>query len=291
MINILVTGSRGQLGMSIASLKNKYSNYNFFFTDKTSLNILNFNEVEDFIVKNKIHVLVNCAAYTNVEKAEDEKELANKINHLAVKNLAEVSKKHQLKFIHISTDYVFDGNSSIPYCENNETNPQNYYGVSKLNGENALLKVNPSNSIIIRTSWLCSSFQSNFVKTILKLCKKKEVISVVSNQIGSPTFANDLATVILQIVPKINFENTEIFHYTNKGKCSWFQFAQEIVKQSKQPCKVEPVLAKDFKSKVNRPDFSLLDTEKITKTFQINIPHWKDSLTKCIGKLKVENET
>ncbi|WP_457617955.1 SDR family oxidoreductase, partial [Lutibacter sp.] len=166
MIHVLVTGSKGQLGLELASLKSNFLNYNFFFTDKSQLNITNFKAVSTFILKNKIEVLINCAAYTNVDKAEDEPDLANEINHLAVKNLAEITKKHQLKLIHISTDYVFDGNSSIPYTENESTNPQNVYGITKLNGEKALLKVNPPNAVIIRTAWLYSSFGKNFVKTI-----------------------------------------------------------------------------------------------------------------------------
>ncbi|WP_457611642.1 dTDP-4-dehydrorhamnose reductase [Lutibacter sp.] len=287
MIHVLVTGSKGQLGLELASLKSAFLNYNFFFADKNRLDITNFKEVSTFILKNKIEVLINCAAYTNVDKAEDEPNLANEINHLAVKNLAEITKKQQLKLIHISTDYVFDGSSSIPYTENESTNPQNVYGITKLNGEKALLKVNPPNAVIIRTSWLYSSFGKNFVKTILKLSAKKESISVVSDQIGSPTYANDLAKTILQVLPLIKSSGVQIYHYANVGKCNWFQFAEEIIKLSKNKCEVIPVSSSTFNSKVKRPNFSLLNTTKIQQEFDVKIPHWKDALAVCMERLRI----
>jgi len=203
MIRLLITGSKGQLGLELANLKHHFADYNFFFADKNELDVSNFEAVSNFISKNKIDVIVNCAAYTNVDKAEDEPDLANQMNHLAVKNLAEIAKKNNLKLIHISTDYVFDGTSSIPYSEKDATNPQNVYGSSKLKGEQAIIQINPGNSIIIRTSWLYSIFGHNFVKTILKLSSEKERISVVSDQIGSPTNAMDLADTILRIIPSI----------------------------------------------------------------------------------------
>lgn len=286
MINVLVTGSKGQLGLALASLENVFLNYNFFFTDKSELDITNFKAVSVFISKNKIEVLINCAAYTNVDKAEDEPDLANKINHLAVKNLAEIAKKQQLKLIHISTDYVFDGNSNTPYIEKENTNPQNVYGTSKLNGERALLKVNPPNAVIIRTAWLYSSFGKNFVKTIRKLSAEKESISVISDQIGSPTYACDLAKVILQITPLIKDKGAQIYHYANGGACSWFQFAEEIVKISKNNCKIVPVTTAQFKTVAKRPKFSLLDSHKIQKIFDIKISHWKEALKICITQFK-----
>ena len=229
---------------------------------------------------------MNCAAYTDVNKAEEEFASADEVNHLAVKNLGLIAKKHQLKLIHISTDYVFDGNSSIPYKESDSTNPQNAYGISKLNGEKALLEINPGNSMIIRTSWLYSEFGNNFVKTMLRLSAEKEQISVVSDQIGSPTYAKDLALAILQIIPEINNNATQIYHYANKGTCSWFQFASAIIELAQQNCEVLPIPSSAFKTKAKRPKYSLLDTDKIQHTFNLEIPNWEDSLRECVLKLK-----
>ncbi|SNR75757.1 dTDP-4-dehydrorhamnose reductase [Lutibacter flavus] len=284
MINILVTGSNGQLGNAIKELENEYSSYHLIFTDKKELDISKFDEVQEFVLKNKIQVIINCAAYTNVDKAEDELDLANEINYLAVENLGFVAKKNGIKLIHISTDYVFDGSSEIPYVENDKTNPKNNYGFTKLKGEEALIAINPENSIIIRTSWLYSLYGHNFVKTMLKLFKEKEVISVVSDQIGSPTNADDLAKVILQIIPAIKNKGIEIYHFANEGKCSWFEFAQEILKNSDANCKIAPISSKEFKSKALRPKYSLLNTEKIKKTFKIEILNWKESLKRCLIK-------
>lgn len=284
MINILITGGNGQLGASIKALENKYPSYQLFFTDKSELDISNFDKVQSFVSKNKIEVLINCAAYTNVDKAEDELELANDINYLAVENLGRIAKKNTIKLIHISTDYVFDGASETPYMENDKINPKNNYGLSKFRGEEALIAINPDNSIIIRTSWLYSLFGNNFVKTMLRLFKEKETISVVSDQIGSPTNAHDLAKVILQIIPVIQNKGIEIYHFANEGRCSWFEFAQEILKNSEDNCKIEPIPSKKFKSKAVRPKYSLLNTEKIKKTFKIEILNWKVSLKRCLIK-------
>ena len=286
MSNILVTGSKGQLGSEIADLKDQFSEYTFFLTDKEELDITNAAQIEQFVLKNNIKVIINCAAYTNVDKAEDDTEQVYKVNHLAVKNIAEIAKKYQLKFIHISTDYVFEGSSEVPYLETDETNPKNVYGNSKLLGEKALLEINPRNTLIIRTSWLYSSFGHNFVKTILKLSKERKQINVVKDQIGSPTYAKDLATVILKLILKLETKQVEIFNYSNSGKCSWFQFAQEIIKNAKSECMVLPISSEAFASKAFRPNFSLLNTEKIKKSFQISIPNWKDSLKVCLDKMK-----
>ena len=285
MDNLLITGSKGQLGLELANLQSDFSNYTFFFTDKESLNISNFEIVSTFVLKNKITIIINCAAYTNVDSAEDEPDLANEINHLAVKNLAEIASKNSIKLIHISTDYVFDGTSENPYAEEAIPKPQNSYGTTKLKGEKALSKVNPNNSIIIRTSWLYSIFGKNFVKTILKLGKEKDSISVVSDQIGSPTNAQDLAKTILQILPFLKSDGVQLYHYANSGECSWFQFAEEIINISESNCKVMATSSLTFNSKAKRPNFSLLDTKKIKDTFQLSIPHWKDSLKKCVEKL------
>ena len=282
MLNILVTGANGQLGSSLKSLAPNYPNYTFYFTDKNELDITKIRKIEEFISKNKIQLIINCAAYTNVDKAEGEFPLANEINHLAVENLGVVSKDNNIRLIHISTDYVFDGTLEKPYVETDKTNPTNNYGITKLKGEEALLKLNPENSIIIRTSWLYSLYGNNFVKTMMRLGKEKETINVVSDQIGSPTNASDLAKAILQIIPLIESKRVEIYHYSNSGVCSWFQFAQEIMKISKSDCKVEPILSKDYNSKAPRPNFSILNTEKIQYTFNVEVPEWKTSLRNYI---------
>ena len=284
-MNILITGANGQLGLELKNLGNKFPNLKLFCTDRHSLNILNFEEAEQVVLKNKIDAIVNCAAYTDVNKAEEEFELADEVNHLAVKNLGLIAKKHHIKLIHISTDYVFDGNSSIPYSEADATNPQNAYGISKLNGEKALLAINPKNSIIIRTSWLYSEFGNNFVKSMLRLSKEKESISVVSDQIGSPTYAKDLALAILQIIPAIESDDIQIYHYANKGQCSWFDFASAIMKIAQQNCIILPITSADFKTKVKRPKYSLLNTDKIQNTFNLEIPIWEDALKECILKV------
>ena len=287
-MNILITGSKGQLGLELESLGHQFPNLNLFCTDKFSLNILNFEETERYVLKNTIEAMVNCAAYTDVNKAEEEFEMADEVNHLAVRNLGQIAKKHHIKLIHISTDYVFDGNSEIPYKESDATNPQNAYGSSKLNGENALLQINPKNSLIIRTSWLYSEFGNNFVKSMLKLSKEKESITVVSDQIGSPTYAKDLALAILQIIPAINSDGLQIYHYANKGQCSWFDFASAIMKIAQQNCEILPIPSSAFKTKAKRPKYSLLDTDKIQHTFNLEIPNWEDALRECVLKLEVK---
>ena len=288
-MNILITGANGQLGQELKNLGNKFPNLKLFCTDRRSLNILNFEETAQYVSKNKIDAIVNCAAYTNVDKAEDEVELANEVNHLAVKNLGLIAKKHHIRLIHISTDYVFDGNLSIPYKEADATNPQNAYGISKLMGEKALLEINPGNSIIIRTSWLYSEFGNNFLKSMLRLSKEKESISVVYDQIGSPTYAKDLAEAILQIIPEIASEDIQIYHYANKGQCSWFDFASAIMKIAEQNCIILPITSADFKTKVKRPKYSLLNTDKIQHSFNLEIPNWENALKECVLKLNIKS--
>ncbi|MDD3722743.1 MAG: dTDP-4-dehydrorhamnose reductase [Lutibacter sp.] len=285
-MNVLITGANGQLGLELKTLGNKFPKFNLFCTNKSTLNILNFEEAEQYVLKNKIDAIVNCAAYTDVNKAEEEFELADEVNHLAVKNLGLIAKKHNIKLIHLSTDYVFDGNSKIPYSETDKTNPKNAYGISKLKGEKALLEINPKNSMIIRTSWLYSEFGNNFVKSMLKLSKERESISVIYDQIGSPTYAKDLATAILKIIPEITSEGIQIYHYANKGQCSWFDFASAIMKIAQQNCIILPITSAEFKTKVKRPKYSLLNTEKIEKEFNLKIPNWSAALKECVLKLK-----
>lgn len=287
-MNILITGANGQLGSEISDLRHQFSEYHFFFTDVKELDITNLDAIEAFVIDNKINAIVNCAAYTNVDGAEDADTVANSINNCAVKKLGEISKKHQLKLVHISTDYVFDGTSEIPYTETDNTSPQNVYGVTKLKGEEALRALQIPNTIIIRTSWLYSAFGSNFVKTILKLSSEKSEVQVVNDQVGSPTYAKDLALAILKILPIIETNTVEVYHFSNKGGCSWFEFAKKIVAISKNNCKVVPVGSNHFKSKAKRPNFSLLKTTKIQKIIDFKIPIWQESLSDCITNINVK---
>lgn len=285
MIHVLVTGADGMLGKSIQFHQKQYPNYNFYFTDKARLDVSKKEILQTFVTKHAIKIIINCAAYTNVEKAESEIKKATNLNCIAVQNLAEIAKENEIGLIHISTDYVFDGESGKPYNEEDETNPQNIYGNTKLKGEQVLKEINPKNTIIIRTSWLYAEFGSNFVKTILNLASEKEAISVVNDQIGSPTYAKDLAKTILEIIPKLDARNVETFHYTNKGKCNWFDFANEIIANTNLKCIIKPVSSDFYPTKAKRPKFSLLATSKIEEKYQIKIPHWKDSLKKCIKNI------
>ena len=287
---LLVTGSNGQLGKEMAALSSLYTAYNFIFVTKEELPIDDTQAVEDFFKQYKIDFLVNCAAYTAVDKAEIETEKAYNINGYAVGNLAKICKKHQVSFIHISTDYVFDGTGIEPYQENFAVNPANVYGASKLKGEELALQNNPE-TIIIRTSWVYSSFGNNFVKTMLRLMGERESINVVADQYGCPTYAADLANAIMQIVNKI--EQTDvvlqtalpfatIFNYSNKGEINWHQFATAIKELSGSNCIVNAIPSSQYPTPAKRPQYSVMDTNKIEQTFNIVIPEWKDSLKKCL---------
>ncbi|WP_434637367.1 dTDP-4-dehydrorhamnose reductase [Sulfurimonas sp. NW7] len=284
MSNILVTGANGQVGSELRELSKKYA-YNFFFTDRDSLDITDKVAVEVFVVKNKIDTIINAAAYTAVDKAEEERENADKVNHLAVKYLAEVAKDKNIKLIHISTDYVFDGKNYKPYTEEDTTNPQGVYGVTKLAGENALREINPKNSVIIRTSWVYSSFGANFVKTMLRLGKERESLGVIFDQVGTPTYAKDFAQVILDILPKIKNDTVAIYNYSNEGVLSWYDFAKEIMRMAKIECEINPIETKEYPTPATRPHYSLLNKAKIKSIFDISIPYWKDSLDSCLKVL------
>jgi len=222
--NILVTGSNGQLGLEIKTLYSSYE-YKFYFTDRKILDITNQNDIRKYIINNNIDIIINCAAYTAVDKAEEDFENADKVNSIAVRNLAILSNEFGIKLIHISTDYVFDGENFKPYTEDDITNPNGIYGQTKLDGENAMIEYNLTNSIIIRTSWVYSSFGNNFVKTMLRLGKEKDELGVIFDQVGTPTYARDLAKTILDILPNIKNDKTEIYNYSNKGVLSWYDFA------------------------------------------------------------------
>ena len=274
---ILVTGANGQLGSELRVLSVN-SNHEFLFTDVAELDITNREAVDNYVSEHGAEIIVNCAAYTNVDKAEDDTEMADNINHLAVKNLAEVSAKYKLILIHISTDYVFDGNKNTPYLETDPTAPLGVYGHTKLDGEKAVTD-SGCDYLIIRTSWLYSSFGNNFVKTIRRLTAEKDSLKVVFDQVGTPTYAADLASAILEIIETGKYKsNSGIYHFSNEGVCSWYDFAIEIRNLSGNLCDIQPCHSDEFPSKVKRPNFSVLDKTKIKETFGLKIPYWKVSL-------------
>ena len=284
---ILVTGSNGQLGKSLKCLIGQSSlNHEFVFVTREQLDLTNFNNVRNLIEKNKFDIIINCAAYTSVDKAETEKKQANLINHFAVLNLAEIARDNHIKLIHISTDYVFDGSKLESYDETDSVSPLNVYGKTKLDGENAIFSIMQFDALIIRTSWVYSIYGNNFVDTILKLCKVNNDLNVISDQIGSPTFANDLASVILSIIDNKKFnesrQESQIFHYSNEGKCSWYEFANEINRLSESECKINPIHSKEYPQAAVRPKQVILNKRKIIDFFDLDLIFWKDSLKKCI---------
>jgi dTDP-4-dehydrorhamnose reductase len=284
MINVLITGSNGQLGSEIKELSSYYD-YSFIFRSKDDLDITSKRNLQEVINKNNINVIINCAAYTNVDNAEKNKKNADKINRKAVKKLAKISKKKKIKLIHISTDYVVDGTAHKPYCEEFQTNPKSVYGQTKLDGELEMMKINPHNSIIIRTSWVYSSFGNNFVKTMLKLGKEKMELGVIFDQIGTPTYAADLAKIVLDILPQINNNQVTIYNYSNEGVLSWYDFAKEIMRMAKLDCTIKPIETFQYPTPAKRPHYSVLNKSKIKKEFNIEIPYWKDSLDRCLQKM------
>lgn len=283
-INVLVTGSNGQVGSEIKELSKDY-NYNFFFTTRDDIDITSKDSLINFCQTNSINVIINCAAYTAVDKAESYIENADLVNRKAVKKLSIVAKELDIKLIHISTDYVFDGKNYKPYCEEFQTNPQSVYGKTKLDGELELLNVNPLNSIIIRTSWVYSYYGNNFVKTMLRLGKEKEELGVIFDQVGTPTYATHLAKTILDIVPQIKNTKVEIYNYSNEGVLSWYDFAKEIMKMAKLNCKVKAIQTYQYPTPAIRPHFSLLNKSKIKSKFNLEIPYWKDGLDDCLKRL------
>jgi dTDP-4-dehydrorhamnose reductase len=281
MHNILVTGSKGQLGSELQELAGSYEN-NFFFTDRDSLDITDKAAIETFVKDNSIDIIINAAAYTAVDKAEEDSDNADRVNHLAAQYLSETAKDNNIKLIHVSTDYVFDGKNYKPYNEDDNTNPNGIYGASKLAGEKAIQEINPANSIIIRTSWVYSSFGANFVKTMLRLGKERDALGVIFDQVGTPTYARDLAKTILEILPKITNHKVEIYNFSNEGVLSWYDFAKEIMRMAKLDCKIHPIETSEYPTPAARPHYSLLNKAKIKKEFKITIPYWKDSLDECL---------
>jgi dTDP-4-dehydrorhamnose reductase len=285
---ILITGAGGQLGNEIKVVSKSFYGYDFIFTDADTLDITNPEETSAFIAKNRPDWIINCAAYNLVDKAESEPEAAMLVNATAVKNITDSIKGSECRFIHVSTDYVYGGTNNIPYNELSQANPLSAYGHSKLAGEKYALVHH--GSMVIRTSWLYSSFGSNFVKTILRHAKEKESLRVVFDQTGSPTYAADLAEAIMHIVSSVirnHFAlNAGIYNYSNEGVCSWFDFATAIVSEAELKCRVEPCLSKDYPSAAVRPFYSVMDKTKIKEAYDLVIPHWSVSLKKCMKLLK-----
>lgn len=283
MKKILITGANGQLGSEIRVLSPLFPAFDFVFADRSEFSLESESEILSFLEETKANYLVNCAAYTAVDKAETEVELADLVNHKAVALLAKWSFENNCKFIHISTDYVFEGTSEIPLKENDRTNPQNEYGRTKLLGERACQENNPD-SIIIRTSWVYSEFGANFVKTMLRLMNERESISVVNDQIGSPTYAKDLAKVIFKIIETESW-HPGIYNFSNEGEISWFEFALAIKEISGSSCDVKGIPSEAYPTPAKRPAYSLLDKTKIKEVYKIKIPDYKSSLEKCLNNL------
>lgn len=285
MKRILITGANGQLGNEMRRL-GAVSPNEYIFTDVAELDITNKRAVEEFVKSNDVEIIVNCAAYTNVDKAEDDEATAELINAAAVRNLAEAMKDVDGTLFHVSTDYVFGADGNTPRSEDMPLNPLGAYGRTKLHGEQAIAEVG-AKAIIIRTAWLYSEFGNNFLKTMLRLTAEKESLNVVFDQVGTPTYAGDLALAIFSIIEADKYEGNEgIYHFSNEGVCSWYDFALEIAMAAgHENCKVQPCHSNEFPSKVTRPPFSVLDKTKIKETFGIEIPHWRDSMIYCMQRL------
>ncbi len=296
-MKVLITGSNGQLGSELKELvsnsKLEIQNYTFIFADSKLLDITDHQAVKKIIVDNDIKVIINCAAYTAVDKAETDIEMVDKINHLAVANMAIVAKEHDIKLVHISTDYVFDGQNYKPYIESDATNPQGVYGATKLAGEQAILDINPKDSMIIRTSWVYSYYGNNFVKTMLRLGRERDSLGVIYDQVGTPTYAKDLAEVILDILRKNQYCQSElvsesqvkIYNYSIEGVASWYDFAKEIMDIANISCQVNPIETKDYPTPAKRPHYSVLNKSKIKSDFDIELQYWKDSLKDCVTRI------
>ncbi len=286
---IVVTGSNGQLGKELQELASSNSQFEFLFLTKEDMPIHHFELVRNYFSALKPAYCINCAAYTAVDKAESEKELAFQINGEAVGVLAAVCKEHDTKFVHISTDYVFNGKATYPYTENFPTDPINTYGASKLEGEKQAMQLN-IDSIIIRTSWVYSSFGKNFVKTMIRVMNEKDEVKVVNDQLGSPTYAADLAEAILFIVSNSQSIADKwfpgIYNFSNEGIISWFEFAKAIKELINCPCDVKPISTSEYPTPAKRPAYSVLDKTKIQEVYGIHLKDWRESLSVCVNKLK-----
>ena len=285
-MKILVTGANGQLGSEIKELAEIYNKHTFVFSDLPELDICDDTALFKYVSEHKIEAIINCAAYTAVDKAETDMETAEKVNAMAVENLVKAMQTVQGKLIQISTDYVFDGTNHAPYVESDVVNPLGVYGSTKLNGEQKVLDAD-INGIVIRTSWLYSSFGNNFVKTMLRLGNERPTLNVIFDQVGTPTYARDLAVVCLEILSN-NEDLTskgKLYHFSNEGATSWYDFAKAIMEMGDVNCDVSPIETKDYPTPAKRPFYSILNKSKIKADFQIKIPYWRDSLKVCIQKL------
>lgn len=280
MKKILVTGATGQLGSELNVLAPSYSQLEWVFADRTLLDLSELNTISKVLDEIQPQIIINCAAYTAVDKAETETDLADILNHQAVAVVAQWTKANNCQFLHISTDYVFDGNSSTPLKEDAATGPINVYGQTKLAGEQACLRENP-NAIIIRTSWVYSKFGANFVKTMCRLMQERDSLNVVNDQIGSPTYAADLAKAILTIILHPNWQ-AGIYHYSNEGTISWYEFAMAIQEIGGFDCQITGIPSTDYPTPARRPKYSLLDKSKIKNTFAVEVPEYRESLEKCM---------
>jgi dTDP-4-dehydrorhamnose reductase len=288
-MRVLITGSNGQLGSEIRELAAKYKKLDFVFKDIPGLDICNFNLLQLFIVENNINAVINCAAYTAVDKAEEETIIAKKVNYEGVLNIVNALQAVNGKLIHISTDYIFDGNHFLPYKESDPVSPIGVYGETKRAGELAVIN-SDLDSIVIRTSWLYSAYGNNFVKTMLRLGNEKENLGVIFDQVGTPTYARDLAKTCLDILcgdSSVNIsKNGDLYHFSNEGVTSWYDFAISIMELGGANCKVKPIQTKDYPTLAKRPQYSVLNKSKIKTDFKIEIPYWRDSLKDCIEKIK-----
>ena len=286
MKNVLVTGANGQLGNEMRRLGSISPN-NYIFTDVAELDITDKAAVAQFVATNSVDVIVNCAAYTNVDKAEDDQATAELINATAVANLAEAVKAVDGTLIHVSTDYVFGTDGNTPRTEDMPTAPLGVYGVTKLHGEQAIA-ASGCKALIFRTAWLYSEFGNNFLKTMLRLTAERPALNVVFDQVGTPTYAGDLAVLIFSIIEYGTYEGNEgIYHFSNEGVCSWYDFATEIAAAAGHTeCRINPCHSNEFPSKVTRPPYSVLDKSKVKRTFDVEIPHWRESMIHCINRLK-----
>jgi dTDP-4-dehydrorhamnose reductase len=286
MKNVLVTGAEGQLGSSLKKIAGNFPQYNFIYTDKDNLDICNEQELKAFFENNSIYCVLHFAAYTAVDKAEDEESLAEKINSEASLNIAKICAKHKARLVYISTDYVFEGKYCKPHSPQESTNPISVYGKTKLKGEENCLKNNPL-TFVIRTSWLYSEFKSNFVKTMINLSQTKEELNVIYDQIGSPTYARDLAEFSIRAIEHIN--TNRILHFSNQGVCSWYDFARKAIELwGEKQIRINPILTSQYHTKATRPKFSVFDKSESEKLLDIKIPHWEESLKECIKELKAQ---
>ncbi|MDR1846594.1 MAG: dTDP-4-dehydrorhamnose reductase [Bacteroidales bacterium] len=279
---VLVTGANGQLGQCIRKVSLQHQEYDYLFTDVEELNITSSEAIKTFLQQNKVNAIINAAAYTAVDKAETDIETSDLINNVAAGYLAVEAARYGIKLIHISTDYVFNGNKNTPYSTDDKPIPETVYGKTKLKGEQAVLK-HIQNVVILRTSWLYSEYGGNFVKTMLNLGRQNKEINVVFDQTGSPTYAMDLAEFAVRILDRISGQR--IVHYSNEGVCSWYDFARKIMLYADLDCRVKPVLSSEYPKPAPRPHYSVLDKSYTKAFYDIDIPHWEDSLMKCVNNL------